>query len=87
MCITLTILDENGLNDIENKVLESFNSYVVLPTDIDSIPVLEDGDYGTLVRWNGMVQDTGYGTEMYLSTSSTNQCLVYGANQDTVCLF
>ncbi|TIB70550.1 hypothetical protein E3Q22_00497 [Wallemia mellicola] len=76
------LYEKHGLDSIEDKLIDEFNNLVNLPTDIDSIPELESADFGTLVRWTAMVQDTGYGTEMYISTSSNDKCLVYGANQN-----
>lgn len=88
MCSHTHTTDKHGLDNIEDRIRDEFNSLIVLPSDIDSITRLDEptsaDHYGTLVRWTAMVQDTGYGTEMYLSTSTSNKCLVYGANQDEV---
>ncbi|TIA97065.1 hypothetical protein E3P94_03204 [Wallemia ichthyophaga] len=81
-----SIYDKHGAEGIEERIKDEFHSLVLLPGDMDSIARLDepssDNHYNTLVRWTAMVQDTGYGTEMYLSTSATNKCLVYGANED-----
>lgn len=83
-----SIYDKHGAEGIEERIKDEFHSLVLLPGDMDSIARLDepssDNHYNTLVRWTAMVQDTGYGTEMYLSTSATNKCLVYGANEDEV---
>lgn len=83
---------ENSLTDAHCQLSQIFADWLAIPENLSSVPILCPNYLqgagstgltpGSLVRFRGMVQDTSFGQEVFISHYNTGQGVCFNAYRD-----